>query len=84
MVAKIHLSVEFWIHILPKVVLTDLLRYLIAALATMFSSRNEVPPRLFTTKATLSPATCEKQNNNKILFYLFSNKADINNLALQK
>lgn len=33
----------------------DLLRYLIAAPATMFSSNTEVPPRLFTTSATLSP-----------------------------
>lgn len=33
----------------------NLLRYLIAAPATMFSSNTEVPPRLFTTSATLSP-----------------------------
>ena len=56
--------------------LTDLLRYLITALATMFSSRTEVPPRLFTTRATLSPTTCEKQN--QVVQNINSNIADYN------
>ena len=38
------------------IVLSDyILRYVMAALATMFNSRTDVPPRLFTTRATLSP-----------------------------
>jgi len=59
----------------------NLLRYLIAAPATMFSSNTEVPPRLFTTSATLSPEhkidnetnlmnnEFKNQNNDFILFF---------------
>ena len=59
----------------------NLLRYLIAAPATMFSSNTEVPPRLFTTSATLSPKQkidnegnimkneFKNQNNDFILFF---------------
>lgn len=52
-----------------------------AALATMFNSRTDVPPRLFTTRATLSPVEhqikiklwecCKKKMANSHVLYSF-------------